>query len=705
MPGPVRLAHVVVRRRIALLFVVAVAASVVLAARLAYIQLARHEQFLALALEQRLRGVPADPRRGTIYDRHMNELAVSVSSDAVYVRPVEIRNAEATATLLADILSLDFDEVLQRLQRPQAEVWIKRRATEEEAKAVRAADLPGVYLANRTTRLYPYDGFAAHVLGIVGIDNQGLEGLELYYDEVLRGSPGRVLSERDAAGRVIPIGRAEYVPPVDGKGLVLTIDATIQAVAERELARACIATLSEYCATLWMDPTTGHILAMALYPGFNPNEPGDYPASVRRNRVVTDQFEPGSTFKIVTAASALEEGVVTADERFFDAGYIDIGGGRVHCWRGGGHGSLTFAEAVQHSCNPVFAELGGLRLGPERFYPYLQAFGFGSRLGIDYPGEAQGIVPVPGRLAHGEILQWANVGFGQGVAVSPLQLLTALAAVANGGVRMQPQLVQGIVDPETGEVTPVRPQPVQRVISEATARIFLEMLRATVETGSGTNAAIPGYTVGGKTGTAQVAEGGVYTDKRIASFVGVAPIEAPRLVGLVVLYDLKPRPAYGGVHAAPVWRSIAEAALEHLGVPPEQVSPAEPEAAVSVRVPNVQNLPITEAEAVLEAAGLVPVYEGIGTYVLDQAPVPGVSVPAGSAVVLDFWEVPEHWRGPTTVPDVRGMTMREVAETLADAGLVLYIESQGESADVQEPPPGEIVPRGTRVRVRFGPSR
>src|SRR5690606_26581331 len=381
---------------IALLFVVAVAASVVLAARLAYIQLARHEQFLALALEQRLRGVPADPRRGTIYDRHMNELAVSVSSDAVYVRPVEIRNAEATATLLSDILSLDFDEVLQRLQRAQAEVWIKRRATEEEAKAVRAADLPGVYLANRTTRLYPYGRLAAHVLGIVGIDNQGLEGLELYYDELLRGTPGRVLAERDAAGRTIPSGESVYVPPVDGAGLVLTIDAAIQAVAERELERACIATLSEFCLTIWMDPRNGHILALAVYPTFDPNAPGDYPAAARRNRAVTDQFEPGSTFKVVTAAAALAEGLVDPGELFYDPGYIDIGGGRVHCWRGGGHGSLSFAEAIQHSCNPVFAELGGLRLGPERFYPYLVAFGFSDRLGIDFPGEARGLVPQPG---------------------------------------------------------------------------------------------------------------------------------------------------------------------------------------------------------------------------------------------------------------------------------------------------------------------
>lgn len=700
MPGRQRIAHVIIRKRIWSLLVAAAVLAVVLIVRLAYLQVVRHEHFLALALEQRLRGVPADPLRGSIFDRHMNELAISVSSDAVYVRPVEIENAPATAAALADMLDLPYAEVLDRLQRRQAEVWVKRRATEAEAAAVREADLPGVYLAHRTSRMYPYDGLAAHVLGIVGIDNQGLEGLELFYDDVLRGTPGRVLSERDAAGRVIPMGLAEYVPPTDGHGLILTIDAHIQAVAEREIERACIATLSEYCLTLWMDPRNGHILALAVYPDFNPNAPGDYPAAIRRNRVVTDQFEPGSTFKIVTAVAALEEGVVTPDESFFDAGHIEIGGGRVHCWRGGGHGSLTFAEAVEHSCNPVFAELGGLRLGPERFYPYLQAFGFGGRLGLDYPGEARGIVPVPGQLAHGEVLQWANVGFGQGVAVSPLQLLTALSTIANGGVRMQPQLVQGVINPVSNEITTVPPQPVHRVVSEPTARTFLEMMRATVETGSGTNAAVPGYSVGGKTGTAQVAEGGVYTEKRIASFVGVAPIEEPRLVGLVALYDLQPRPAYGGVHAAPVWRAIAEAALEQLGVPPGPESTGASPAADIVHVPNVQNLPLHEATAILGEAGLAAEAGGVGTYVLDQSPVPGVAVPRGTTVVLDFWEVPDHWRGETTVPDLRGLLMRQAAETLADVGLVLDMHGTG-AAVSQEPGPGETVLRGTRVRVWF----
>lgn len=703
MSGRTRIAPVVRRQRIAQLLLAFAVIATLLTGRLAYIQIVRHQHFRALALEQRLRGVPTDPLRGTIYDRNMNELAVSVSSDAVYVRPVEVEDKAGTAATLSRLLNLPYEDVLARVQRPQAEVWIKRRVSEEEAAAVREASLPGVYLAHRTGRTYPYGQLAAHVLGIVGIDNQGLEGLELYYDELLRGTPGRVLSERDAAGRTIPIGESVYVPPTDGAGLVLTIDAAIQAVAERELERACIATLSEFCLTVWMDPRNGHILALAVYPTFDPNSPGDYPASARRNRVVTDQFEPGSTFKIVTTVAALAEGVVTPDETFYDAGYIDIGGGRVHCWRGGGHGTLTFAEAVQHSCNPVFAELGGLRLGPERFYPYLQALGFGQRLGIDYPGEARGLVPQPGQLAHGEVLQWANIGFGQGVAVSPLQLLTALAAVANGGVRMQPQLVQAVVDPLTQQLTPVPPQPVYRVVSEETARLALELLRGVVETGSGTNAAIPGYSVAGKTGTAQVAEGGVYTDKRIASFIGVAPVEEPRLVGLVALYDLQPRPAYGGVHAAPVWRAIAETALELLGVPKQDADAAPTRAADGVRVPNVQNLPLPEAEAVLRAAGLVPQAEGVGTYVLEQTPMAGAVVPPGTTVVLEFWDVPDHWRGETTVPDVRGMTMRQAAERLADVGLVL--DPRGSAATVavsQWPLPGQTILRGMRVEVQFG---
>lgn len=699
MPTAVQPGNVLIRRRIALLLAIVGVGACLLIIRLAYIQIFNHGHFTGLALEQRLRGVPADPLRGTIFDRRMNELAISVSSDAVYVRPAELKDRPATARTLAQLLQLDYDEVLARLQRRQAEVWIKRRIAADEAALVRDARLPGVYLAQRTVREYPYGSLAAHVMGIVGIDNQGLEGIELHYDDVLRGRPGEALSERDARGRTIPGGEIEYVKPEDGVGLVLTIDAAIQAVAERELAKACIATLSEFCITLWMDPKTGHVLAMAVYPSFDANRPGDYPAEARRNRVVTDQFEPGSTFKIVTATAAMEEGVVTPEEGFFDPGSIQIGGGRVNCWRGGGHGSLTFAEAVEHSCNPVFAELGGLRLGPDVFHPYLRAFGFGGRLGIDYPGEATGQVP-PKEMAYGETLQWANVGFGQGVAVSSLQLVSSLATIANGGVRMQPMLVQGTVDPKTGTIETAPAQPVHRVLSAGTTEVFLTMMRTTVETGSGTNADIPGYRVGGKTGTAQVAEGGIYTDKRIASFLGVAPVDDPQLVGMVALHDLQPRPAYGGVHAAPVWKAIAEEALLQLGV--ETAPDDEPPVLEwgTVRVPNVQNLSRDEAEKILQQSQLTPVVNAEGTYVLDQTPPSGAVVRFGTEVVLDFWEVPDHWQGETTVPDVGGLTMAEAARVLANVGLVLEPDGSGVAVE-QQPGAGQRVWRGTRVRVIF----
>src|SRR5690606_30802070 len=335
-------------------------------------------------------------------------------------------------------------------------------------------------------------------------------------------------------------------------------------------------------------------------------------------------------------------------------------------------------------------------------------FGFGQRLGVDYPGEARGLIPVPGQVRHGEVLRWANVGFGQGVAVTPLQMVSALATIANDGVRMRPQLVAGVVDPVTGQVQPIRPQPVQRVISAATARTFLAMLRETVVNGSGSNADIPGYLVGGKTGTAQVAEGGIYTEKRLASFVGVAPVDDPRLVGIVMLFDLKPRPAYGGVHAAPVWPAIAQEALPYLGVVPRAEGAGAGGAGQDpqdgrVRVPNVHNWPDTDAEAALRAAGLRPVLSGTGTYVLDQTPVAGARVPPGTQVVLEFYEVPDHWQGETTVPSVLGLSPREAAALLAEAGLVLEMQGTGVAA-AQAPAAGQRVLRGTRVRVDFGPA-
>lgn len=687
-----------VQRRIAFLFVLAAVASLLLGGRLVYLQLLKGDAYRALALDQRLRPVPVLAQRGQIVDRHGSPLAVSIASDAVYAVPAEVKDVPGTARVLAQLLNLDPERVEALLTQRAASVWIARKVPPDQAQAVRQARLPGIYLVERPQRYYPHGQLAAHVLGIAGIDNQGLEGIEVAYDEVLRGVPGRDLAERDAGGRVIPHGERVYLPPEPGKNVVLAIDQVIQYIAERELAAAVERTQSDFGLFVAMKPDTGEILALAISPSFDPNRYQEFPAEVRRNRIVTDQFEPGSIFKIVTATAALEQGVVTPTDIFFDSGSIEIGGGVVRSWRPGGHGSLTFAEAVYVSSNPVFALVGAERLGPETFYRYIRAYGFGQPTGIDFPGEASGFVAAPGQIKHGELLRWANIGFGQGIAVTPIQMVSAAAAIANRGVLMKPQLVREIREPDGTLIWAHEPEPVRQVISPATAATFLEILRGVVTEGSGAPADIPGYPVAGKTGTAQIAEGGRYGDKAMASFLGIVPYDRPQLVGLVMLYNLKVYPRWGGTNAAPVFKAIAEPVLEYLGVPRRYGAKEEPQDTL-VTVPNLRMREAAQAVEALRAVGLLSRVEGSGQYVMDQTPKPGSRVPAGSMVILHLISEPQPGRS-VPVPDVRGMGLRDAVATLA--GMGFEIEATGSGVAVaQEPRPGALALYGSPVRVRF----
>ncbi|BAS27712.1 penicillin-binding transpeptidase domain-containing protein [Limnochorda pilosa] len=691
-----------VRRRIAVLFLVTLAGALLLAARLVYLQLIRSDAFRELALDQRLRPVPVLAQRGKIVDRHGSPLAVSVAADSVYAVPVEVRDVPATTRQLAALLNLDAARVEGLLRQRSASVWIARKVPPEQAEAVRRARLPGIYLVERPQRYYPHGSLAAQVLGIAGIDNQGLEGIEFAYDEVLRGVPGRDLAERDAAGRVIPHGERVYLPPEPGKDVVLAIDQVIQYIAEREIQAAVERTKSDFGLFVAMKPDTGEVVALALSPSFDPNAYGGASAELRRNRVVTDQFEPGSIFKVVTATAALDQGVVKPDDRFFDPGYVEIGGGMVRSWRPGGHGSLTFAEAVYVSSNPVFALVGAERLGPEPFYRYIRAYGFGQPTGIDFPGEASGYVPVPGKVQHGEVLRWANVGFGQGVAVTPIQMVSAAAAIANGGQLLRPQMVREVRGPDGSLERAFEPEPVRRVISPETAQTFVDIMRGVVTEGSGAPAEMAGYPVAGKTGTAQIPEGGRYSDKAVASFLGIVPYDRPELVGLVMLYNLKVYPRWGGTNAAPVFKAIMEPALEYLGVP-RRFPPDQRPADNLVTVPNLRMSDGRAAVEELRQAGLLVRAEGEGVYVMDQTPKPGSRVPRGSTVILHLISEPQPGQS-LPVPDVRGMGMRDAVATLAGVGFDIDPSGSGVAVS-QAPAAGTAAPYGSVVKVRFEADR
>ena len=555
------------RVRVAVVFLTMAFLGVLAWLRVGWLQVVQGSHYRTLALEQRYRAENLVPERGAIYDRNGVPLAVTVQGNAVYAVPAAVADPARAAALLAPILNESAADLERRMRQDAASVWLAVRLDASTAAAVEKLNLSGVYVAQRPHREYPHGTLAADVLGFTGLDNQGLAGLEFQYDAVLRGIPGRHFSERDPRGRAIPGGRSQLFAAVPGSDLILTIDRVLQYAVEQELAQGVAAARAEWGLALLMDPHTGEILAMATYPAFDPARYSDFLPRAFRNRAVADQFEPGSTLKLFTAAAAMEEGVARIDTILNGPATLRIGGGIVHCYNPSGYGPLTLAEAIAKSCNTAFAQLGAEMLGGPTLARYLQAFGFGSRLGIDLPGEGTGSVPTPGRVA-GEILRWANVSFGQGIAVTPVQLVAATAAIANGGTLLRPYIVQAIRAPNGDIIQQHVPTPLRRVISAETARELTQAMEMVVTGGTGTRARLTGYRVAGKTGTAQIPENGIYGNKRLASFVGFAPAEAPALVGLVMLYDVQQDTTEGGRWAAPIFAEIMDRALKHLGIPP-----------------------------------------------------------------------------------------------------------------------------------------
>jgi stage V sporulation protein D (sporulation-specific penicillin-binding protein) len=662
-----------------------------LVVRLAYLQIYRGEELALRATAQRMRPQTIDAQRGRILDRNYKTLAVSVGADAVYALPESIRDVVGTARQLAPYLSVSEEELRKLLSSKSTSVWLARGLTVETAEAIRKLGLPGIRIVQRPQRYYPQGSLAAHVVGIAGTDNQGLEGIEYFYEEILRGRPGQQATERDAAQRSIPGGETQFVPPEPGHDVVLTIDTVIQYIAETRIQQAVISSKSERGLVLAMNPKTGEILANAIYPTFDPNYYQEVSAERRRNVAVTDQYEPGSTFKFVTAAAALDLGI-TDYNRTFESGVAwEVGGGKVRNLNGQSFGSLTFREAIERSDNITFAKLS-VEMGPQSFHRYIQSFGFGRRLGVDFPGEIAGTVLSPNRT--GATLQWANTGFGQGIAVTPLQLLSAVSAVANGGSLMKPYFVKEILDAHGKLVQKSQPEVLDTPVDTETARAVSELLRSVVANGNGNRADIPGYHVAGKTGTAQVPEGGAYGNDIIASFVGFAPVDDPALAILVVLYKPKVESAYGGVLAAPVFKEIMEESLEYLGIKRREEVRRR---SSLTSVPNVINLSRQEAQARLAQDGLFWTMEGEGTLVTDQTPRPGVQVPAQTTVHLYFdLGEPED----VEVPSVLGLSMFDASAKLSAAGLRVRVVGSGVAAQ-QSPGAGARVPKGSLVEVRF----
>ncbi len=532
-------------------------------AKLFTIQIRQSDRLTEIATKQYQRLVPLVSRRGTIYDRSGIELAVSLRVSSVFAQPGVIENAADTARALAPVLGRPAEEIRGKLTSEKPFVWLERQVDGRRAEAISDLGLKGIGLFPESRRYYPHQDLAAHVLGMVGVDDRGLEGIEHLYDDPLGGKPAFVVAQQDALGRLV-FRQEEPEPRTPIFDVQLTIDKVIQYIAERELAKAVERSRAKAGTAVVLDPRTGEILALANQPTFDPNDYRRANAAARRNRTTTDYFEPGSIFKVILAAGALEEGVVRPSDQFYgENGAIQVGGVTIRDHEK--YGWLTVRQILTHSSNVGVIKIGQ-KLGKSLYYHYISAFGFGTLTGVDLPGETPGLIRRPKAWSA---LSLSVLSMGQEVSVTPLQYASAFAAVANGGTLMRPHVVKRLAAQDGSLVRPVEPAVVRRVISPPTAQTLMGMLTDVVEEGTGKEAAVPGYTVAGKTGTAQKVDPaiGKYSHKKIvASFVGAVPAEAPELVILVTI-DEPEILRWGGSIAAPTFREIARDTLAYLKIP------------------------------------------------------------------------------------------------------------------------------------------
>ncbi|KAB7707968.1 stage V sporulation protein D [Bacillus aerolatus] len=631
-----RVSAVTVRKRLVFVLLAGLAIFSIIGLRLGYVQFALGENLTDKAQDLWSRNIPFEPERGKITDRNGEALAENKSAPTVYVVPRQIENPEEAAEKLAAVLNISKEKAYTHLTKKASIERIHpegRKISFEKAEEVRRLGIKGVYIAEDSKRHYPFGKSLAHVLGFAGIDNQGLMGLEAYYDKELSGEKGAMSFFSDAKGKRMPQMPDGYSAPIDGLDLKLTIDSNIQTIVERELDIAEAKYEPDGAITIAMNPNNGEILAMASRPSFNPEQFQNVsPEIYNRNLPIWSTYEPGSTFKIITLAAALEEKKVDLyKDHFHDPGFVEVAGARLRCWKKGGHGHQSFLEVVENSCNPGFVELGE-RLGKETLFKYVRDFGFGQKTGIDLQGEGKGILFNMDKVGP---VEQATTAFGQGVAVTPIQQAAAVSAAVNGGILYQPYIAKELVDPATGEVVK-RKSPVakKRVISAETSRKIRFALESVVAKGTGRNAFVEGYRVGGKTGTAQKAQGGRYLENNhIVSFIGLAPADDPQIVVYTAIDNPKGIVQFGGTVAAPIVGKIIEDSLQVLDVKPRKKQ-IEKETQWNdpqiVEVPDLKGL--TKKELSLQLYDFKLEIEGSGKKVVQQSPVAGSKVETGSII-------------------------------------------------------------------------
>jgi len=665
------------RLRVRTLFVAAALACAFLGlvGRLAHLQVVRHEDYLRLAESQHAKTVPLKPKRGPILDRTGQVLAVSSLTDSLFALPARVDDPDRLARRLAPVLGERPDELARRLTSSKRFVFVKRKLPPATAQAVRDLKEPALGFVDESLRLYPNRELAAHVVGFEGLDGRGLGGIEQAWDQHLAGQEGKALVERDALGREVTAAPLVLKPSRPGQGVVLTIDATLQYIAEKEIDAAWRRTRSKAAMAVAMDPRTGEVLAIAIRPTFNPNRFAAATDDERRNRAVTDPFEPGSTFKVILAAAALEEGVARPTDRIYgELGAIKVANATIHDWKPWGW--LTFAEVLANSSNVGTIKVG-LQLGKERYYKYISGFGFGVPTAVGLPGESRGQLRPPDRWSG---LSLATMSIGQEISVTALQIVSAFAAVANGGRLMQPQIVRSVLDADGREARGFEPKVIRQVISPQTARTLTRMMAAAVSDGTGHNAAIPGYEVGGKTGTAQKMDPATRRYSRapgVLSFVGFAPVDDPRIAMLVML-DEPRNEKWGSEAAAPIFAAIGREALRHLHVAPHDAMP--------VQIVRSEGGPAAATPPLAPAT--TPRHGLVRTVSLADA---GESSPASPPS-------PPPPAPPMTMPALAGLSLRQALDVLAPLEVRIEVTGGG-VVTAQSPLPGTPLSAGAACRL------
>ena len=624
--------------------------------RIGFIQFVQGAELQAMAYSQQTLNRTINPKRGRILDRNGKiELAVSASTETVSVNPTNIsaNNKQKVARALSEIFDLDYEKTLKKVSKKTSIEIIVKKVDKEKTDKLRIwlAEnniTTGINIDEDTKRYYPYSTLASNIIGFTGSDNQGLEGLESYYDDILSGKQGKILKLTDATGTDMGVEGEDYIAAEDGDDIILTIDMTIQSIAEKYLKQACI---DNACTdggnVIIMNPKTGDILAMATYPNYDLNSPyeinneelksvwdtlsggekSNYLLQMWRNKAISDTYEPGSTFKLVTSSAALQEGITDTDRagEFHCSGSITIAGARIKCWRYyRPHGSQSLRQALMNSCNPVFIGIGQ-KLGIHTYYSYLEKFGLLTKTGIDLPGEANSIFLKEEKVGPVEL---ATISFGQRFEITPLHMTKIVGTIANGGKAVNPRLVKSIIDTKTGEIKQIAIKQGEQVISKENADKILNMMQSVVDEGTGKNAKVEGYNIGGKTGTS---EDGVNTGKRIASFVGVADVKDPEVVIVVILYNPTGQGGHqGGGVAAPVAGQILGEVLPYM-----EISREDKEIKEIVEMPNVTGITYYEAKKLLKEAGIETnsILEA-ETIITDQVPKAGIKITKGTKVIL-----------------------------------------------------------------------